>query len=311
MNNKLDELDLNLLKLLKVVVATRNTSIASEKLGISQTSVSRGIAKLREAFGDQLFIRKAHGVEPSELAEQLAQAADNMLVPFNDVLMAYQAFDANEYEGEIVICLELSLLEIFGKELFITLRQALPKASFRLLNWQESSLRAILDKQINYMVHYSLLPLPQDIYSHHLVDIEVCLVARKNHPVLSQTTELEDIHHLPLVKSVSDSVIGKHDVLDEIFIENGYQPNLQLATHSVPVLLEALRHSDAYKFSSSHIAVQDEELACYPLPKKFNRYRKVSVSGGYLQAKRDDPLNQYLHQVIQGYFNSVNQPIQY
>ncbi len=60
---ELQDLDLNLLKLLKAVVETRNTHAAADKLGISQTSVSRGMAKLRETFGDQLFLRKAHGVE--------------------------------------------------------------------------------------------------------------------------------------------------------------------------------------------------------------------------------------------------------
>ncbi|WP_239670959.1 helix-turn-helix domain-containing protein [Vibrio variabilis] len=67
MSKSIKNLDLNLLTLLKVVVETRNVSQAGEILGISQTSVSRGMAKLRETFGDQLFIRKAHGVEPLNL----------------------------------------------------------------------------------------------------------------------------------------------------------------------------------------------------------------------------------------------------
>ncbi|MEF1341186.1 LysR family transcriptional regulator, partial [Vibrio rotiferianus] len=103
MDKNLEGLDLNLLRLLKVVVETRNTSVAAEKLGISQTSVSRGMAKLRETFGDQLFIRKAHGVEPSELAEKLAEAAEHMLTPFTQVLEAYQEFNPEEYEGSVVI----------------------------------------------------------------------------------------------------------------------------------------------------------------------------------------------------------------
>ncbi|GAM74437.1 transcriptional regulator [Vibrio ishigakensis] len=99
MQKNLDSLDLNLLRLLKVVVETHNTSVTAEVLGISQTSVSRGMAKLRDTFGDQLFIRKAHGVEPSELAEKLAEAAENMLTPFTQVLDAYQDFDPQEYTG--------------------------------------------------------------------------------------------------------------------------------------------------------------------------------------------------------------------
>ena len=68
------ELDLNLMKVLKAVVEEGNTHAAADALGISQTSVSRALAKLRETFGDQLFIRKAHGVEPSELAEKTGRS---------------------------------------------------------------------------------------------------------------------------------------------------------------------------------------------------------------------------------------------
>lgn len=197
MQKNLDSLDLNLLRLLKVVVETHNTSVTAEVLGISQTSVSRGMAKLRDTFGDQLFIRKAHGVEPSELAEKLAEAAENMLTPFTQVLDAYQDFDPQEYTGDIVVGVELSLLDVFGRGLFESLSNALPKARFKLVYWQQGSLQALLDRRIDYMLHYTLYQLPQDVYTHHLSDINVTLVARKDHPILSKTSAWEDIHNIP------------------------------------------------------------------------------------------------------------------
>lgn len=171
-----------LIAIVKVVVETRNTSVAAEKLGISQTSVSRGMAKLRETFGDQLFIRKAHGVEPSELAEKLAEAADNMLLPFAEVLEAYSAFDPQQYQESVVIALEVSLLEMFGKGLYRALSAALPQAKLKLIYWQEGSLQNMLDRQLDYLVHFSLYPLPQDIYTHHLSNIALSLVAKKKPP---------------------------------------------------------------------------------------------------------------------------------
>lgn len=311
MNRKLEELDLNLLKLLKVVVETRNTSTAADKLGISQTSVSRGVAKLRETFGDQLFIRKAHGVEPSELAEKLAEAAADMLTPFNNVLMEYQAFDPLEYDGDIKICAELSLIEVFGKGLYQAIHDAFPKASIYLTYWQGQSLDAVLDRKTDYLIHFEAYPFPQDIYVHHIHDIEVCLVARKDHPVLTKTTELEDIHDLPLIKITSDSTVGRHDMLDDVYLDNGYKPNIQLNSHCLPIVISALENSDCIKFSSSYTARQSDKLACYPLPSKFHKFRKFSICGGYLQAKRGLPFNQHLHQVVQSFFNSITQPPKY
>jgi DNA-binding transcriptional LysR family regulator len=121
---ELRDLDLNLLKLLQAVVETRNTHQAADKLGISQTSVSRGLAKLRETFGDQLFIRKAHGVEPSELAEKLAEAADEMFTPLVKVVESYQNFDPLQFKGEVSIAMNIFMLEQWGDGIFSALREA-------------------------------------------------------------------------------------------------------------------------------------------------------------------------------------------
>lgn len=308
MKQSLDSLDLNLLRLLRVVVETQNTLVAAEKLGISQTSVSRGMAKLRETFGDQLFIRKAHGVEPSELAEKLAEAAEHMLTPFSQVLEAYQTFDPQEYSGSIVIACDLTLLDVFGCGVYQALINVLPKASFRFVYWQQDSLQGLLDREIDYMLHYTLLPIPQDIYTHHLSDIKVNLVARKDHPILSKTSEWAAVKDIPLVKYASNSQVGKYDYYDELFLQQGGEPNVKLVSQNVPIMIDCLASSDAMAFNSSYILQHDERLTCYPLPDMPERFRTVSVSGGYLQSKRGYPLNQCLHQAMQDFFNSIVQP---
>ncbi|WP_108945833.1 LysR family transcriptional regulator [Shewanella halifaxensis] len=308
MEKNLESLDLNLLRLLKVVVETQNTSVAAEKLGISQTSVSRGMAKLRETFGDQLFIRKAHGVEPSELAEKLAEAAEQMLTPFTQVLEAYQDFDPQLFTGTIVIACDLTLLDVFGKGLYQSLVSALPNAKLKLIYWQQNSLQNLLDRKIDYMLHYTMLPLPQDIYTHHLSNIKINLVARKNHPVLSNTSEWDAIKELPIVKYASESMTGKYDPYDELFLAKGCEPNICLVSHCVPILVSKLVSSDAIAFNSSYLLTHDDQLACYPLPTIPERLKNISISGGYLQSKRGYPLNQHLHQAMQSFFNSIVQP---
>ena len=309
MENNLENLDLNLLLLLKMVVETRNTSTAAEKLGISQTSVSRGMAKLRETFGDQLFIRKAHGVEPSELAEKLAEAAENMLTPIVDVMDAYSEFDAEKFEGNVVVAFEVSLLEIFGRGIYDALSKALPKASLKLVYWQEGSLQGVLEREIDYLIHFTLYPLPQDIYTHALSNIKISLIARKGHPVLSTSSQWEDIHDLPIVKLVSNAISAKHDPFDEAFIARGYRMKTKLVTHSIPIAVDRLVNSDSIKFSSSYLLTHSDELASYDLPPGLpSRIQEVSVMGGYLQAKRGFPLSQFLHQTIQSFFNGIFQP---
>ncbi|MBM7035284.1 LysR family transcriptional regulator [Vibrio ulleungensis] len=305
---ELRDLDLNLLKILQAVVETRNTHLAAEKLGISQTSVSRGMAKLRDTFGDQLFIRKAHGVEPSELAEKLAEAADEMINPIIKVVESYKNFDPLTFDGEISIAMNIFILELYGEGIFTALRESLPNAKFKMTYWQEQSLPDMLNGQIDYMLQIAGLPIPQDIYQHKLKEVELCLIARSEHPVLSKSSNWEDINTLPIARILIDGLNSKRSAIEELYRIKGYSANIALTTHSLSVLLNKLKNSDAMMFGSSYIVEWDADLQSYPLPLLPKEARQIQIDGGYLQSKRGFPLNQLLHQIIQSHFDSISQP---
>jgi DNA-binding transcriptional LysR family regulator len=65
-------LDLNLLELFDGIWRTRNLTAAGTRLGLSQPAVSRGLARLRDVYGDQLFVRQQRGVEATPFAAALA-----------------------------------------------------------------------------------------------------------------------------------------------------------------------------------------------------------------------------------------------
>ncbi len=66
-------LDLNLLALFDSIWRTRNLTATGAQLGLSQPAVSRGLARLREAYGDELFVRRQRGVEPTPFGQALAE----------------------------------------------------------------------------------------------------------------------------------------------------------------------------------------------------------------------------------------------
>lgn len=66
------QLDLNLLELFDTVYRTRNLTIAGNVLGLSQPAMSHALARLREMYGDPLFVRLAQGLRPTPFADQLA-----------------------------------------------------------------------------------------------------------------------------------------------------------------------------------------------------------------------------------------------
>ncbi len=66
-------IDLNLLTVFQEVYRERQISAAARKLGLSQSAVSNALARLRRAFGDELFVRTALGMQPTPLAVQMAE----------------------------------------------------------------------------------------------------------------------------------------------------------------------------------------------------------------------------------------------
>ena len=64
--------DYNLLNVLDVLLEEQSVTAAAARLHLSQSAVSKQLAKLREVFDDPLFERTSHGLRPTPRAKQLA-----------------------------------------------------------------------------------------------------------------------------------------------------------------------------------------------------------------------------------------------
>ena len=75
-------IDLNLLQVLQVLLEECSVTRAAGRLHLSQSAVSKSLARLRVMFDDALFIRERHGLRPTaralslrgELAELLSRS---------------------------------------------------------------------------------------------------------------------------------------------------------------------------------------------------------------------------------------------
>ena len=67
----LNQLDLNLLLIFDALMQTRSVTLAGERVGLSQSAASNSLQRLRDAFGDPLFVRTPAGMQPSALALEM------------------------------------------------------------------------------------------------------------------------------------------------------------------------------------------------------------------------------------------------
>ena len=88
----LRDVDLNLLLLFQHLLEDRNISSVARRLDLSQPAVSNALRRLRQAFGDELFVRTAQGMQPTPRA-QLAGPVSEALALLAGALQDQDAFD--------------------------------------------------------------------------------------------------------------------------------------------------------------------------------------------------------------------------
>lgn len=79
-------LDLNLLRVFDAVMTEQNLTRAAGRLAMTQPAVSNAVKRLREALGDELLIRTAHGVKPTARADSLWPAVRRALADLEEAV---------------------------------------------------------------------------------------------------------------------------------------------------------------------------------------------------------------------------------
>lgn len=90
------EIDLNLLRVLCAVHATRSVSKAAEELGMTQSGVSNALRRLRASFSDPLFVRCADGMQATARAQDLIDLIAPGMAGITSALTTTTRFDPTQ-----------------------------------------------------------------------------------------------------------------------------------------------------------------------------------------------------------------------
>lgn len=87
------QLDLNLLRVLCAIHRTGSVTAAGKALALSQPATSNALARLREHFRDDLFVRSPSGLKPTRLCERVAPEVQTQLQLLEAAVMGREDFD--------------------------------------------------------------------------------------------------------------------------------------------------------------------------------------------------------------------------
>ena len=87
------DIDLNLARTFVVVYETRNVTVAADLLGVTQPTVSYGLAKLRRRTQDELFTRAPGGLRPTAQADRLYESISAAVSTLDNAFTGRDSFD--------------------------------------------------------------------------------------------------------------------------------------------------------------------------------------------------------------------------
>lgn len=124
--------DLSLLRVFHAVMEERNVTAAAERLGQSQSTVSAALARLREALGDELFLRARYGVEPTEKALEIAPDIAAGLERLEQAFRAAEPFDPRRTTRRFRLLLGPYVEIVLLPELAAAFAAQAPKAALEI-----------------------------------------------------------------------------------------------------------------------------------------------------------------------------------
>jgi DNA-binding transcriptional LysR family regulator len=100
-----EQIDLRLLRIFDAMHAKRHVTRAAEELGLSQPTISIGLGKLREQFGDPLFVRTSEGMLPTSRADALIGPIRDVLHSVRSICEVEAAFEPVSATRKFRICM--------------------------------------------------------------------------------------------------------------------------------------------------------------------------------------------------------------
>lgn len=125
----LSEIDLNLLVTFQLLMEERNVTRVASLISRGQPAVSAALARLRQTFGDPLFVRTGAGLSPTPAAERLNERLAPVLAQLRAAVRLPTAFDPQACTQVFAIALQDDFIVEAITRRF---RQQAPQAKLRI-----------------------------------------------------------------------------------------------------------------------------------------------------------------------------------
>ena len=289
----LKETDLNLFIAFDVIYTEKNLTKAGQVLGITQPAVSNALSRLRELFGDDLFIRTSKGMIPTPVANQIIKDVRSALSLIQNTISETEKFDPSLAEMTFKISIgdssEYRLLPLLIKEL----AEIAPKIKVETyLTPRKDAPRELASGTIDFSIDP---PIHSDPHLRHekIYEEDYVMIVRKDHPILSlKEITIEDYLKLSHIH-ISNRKTGLGHV-DMALYRLGLSRDISLRAQHFLVAPYIVEQSDLAITTTKGFAV-DRDLAWRELPFEIE---PLILHLYWHEAKDSDPSTKWMKDLM-------------
>lgn len=194
-------LDGKLLKTFLAVYETNSVTQAAEVLGVSQSSVSHSLNRLRDCIGDPLFTKRGRGIAPTHTSVSIAPGVSRILSQIEG-LAPQEDYDPVSDDGPFAIATNVTELlpALLAAKKQVEAKACRAKLRFVELGERKNALRYLEESKADLAISASIGSYPLELSVKRLYqDSLVCFF---------------DPTQRSAPKSVNEYCSGRHAVLD-------------------------------------------------------------------------------------------------
>jgi DNA-binding transcriptional LysR family regulator len=232
---KIRRLDFSLLLIFDKLLRHERTTIVADRLGLSQSTISHALTRLRDLFDDPLFLRRPNGLTPTRRALELAPKVRDLMRLAQDIVAGAAVFEPATSDREFRLAANDLVVTLFGPQLLAKLASEAPATRLTtLFAVGKAALNALQRDEINLAIGH-FYQVSDEFETEILLQESFSVVARHGHPRIAEALDLSgylDLDHL--LVSFSGKLTG---IVDEALARKAVTRRVRA---SVPMFLTAL-----------------------------------------------------------------------
>ncbi len=265
----LASVDLNLLKVLDVLLEERNVTKASERLGRSQPGVSNALNRLRDLLGDPLLVRGNGGLDLTVRAETMQQPVRDIIRSIESCLTDASTFDPASATGVFNIGAPDNLCLPIIPKLYERMTRYAPKMELHIdTEGQEKALESLIQGRIDLAID----PAPArkaPIHSKTILRGKFICLIRNDHPAVALGKKFDVEAFLSFPHILADSKGARKGLFDRLLAKHNLERRVAVSVSNFAMVPQLLRKSDMIGVFTQRVCdvlQEDFDLATLPVP---------------------------------------------